>query len=122
MPRLILIALLITPLFAYLEWGGNKSSAFLWQAEYALLFQGDNLIHSFTHPIVLMPMLGQILIIWAILQNKPPRKLVFIGILLQSVLLLFILLVGFLAFNYKIILSTIPFFISVGLFFRFKNH
>lgn len=117
MQRFINIGLLISPLIAYLEWGGGKMSAFLGQMEYTLFFQSQDLVHTFTHPIVVIPILGQLLLLYTIFQAKPSRKLTLIGIILQSVLLSLVLIAGLLSFNFKMILSVIPFILIIILHF-----
>lgn len=116
LPRFINLALLITPLICYLEWGGDNSG-FLFQMEVEL-FRQDDLFHSMTHVMVLAPLVGQLLLLFTLFQKNPGRRLTAIGIGLLSVLVLMISLVGILGLNYKIFLSTIPFIITAILFIK----
>ena len=115
-PRIINILLLITSLLCYLEWGGGNSG-FLFQMELEL-FKTEDLAHTFTHIMVLAPLLGQVLLLITIFQKIPSRKLTLIGVLMLSVLVLMIFLISILGLNYKIFLSTIPFLTSAFVFFR----
>ena len=115
-PRLINIALLITSLTCYLEWGGGNSG-FLFQAEYEM-FKSADFTHSFTHVMVLAPLLGQLLLLITVFQKTPARRLTAVGIGLLSVLVLMIFLVGILGLNYKIFISTLPFIASAFMFIK----
>ncbi|HEU5289183.1 MAG TPA: hypothetical protein VFU05_00990 [Cyclobacteriaceae bacterium] len=117
-PRLINIALLITSLTCYLEWGGGNSG-FLFQMEFELFKKAD-LAHSLTHVMVLAPLTGQLILLSSVFKKTPGRRLTAIGIGLLSVLVLMIFLIGILGLNYKIFLSALPFIISVIFFFRKK--
>jgi hypothetical protein len=115
-PRLINVALLITSLMCYLEWGGGNSG-FLFQLEFELFRKAD-LAHSFTHVMVLAPLAGQLILLVSVFQKTPGRRLTAIGIGLLSVLVLMIFLIGILGLNYKIFLSTLPFIGSATLYIR----
>lgn len=117
MKKLINLGLLLSPLVCYLEWGKNQSS-FLFQAEYLLFFGSSNTANSFTHPLVLLPFCGQLLILYSLFQPNPNRRLTLIGLLMMAPLIFMILLAGSLSLNPKIILSTVPFVISSVMFFR----
>ncbi|MGB4849182.1 MAG: hypothetical protein WBP41_14760 [Saprospiraceae bacterium] len=115
MPRLINIGLLLSFLIGYLEWGHDNSS-FVFQVEYLVFFQKDHSTDTFAHPLIIIPFVGQLLILFTIFQRKPSRRLTWIGLILLSILVLVILLVGLLSLNYKIILSTLPFILFSILF------
>jgi hypothetical protein len=115
-PRLINLALLISSLLCYLEWGGGNSG-FLFQMEMEL-FKTDDFANTFTHVMVLAPLAGQMILIVTLFQKVPGRRLTAIGIGLLSVLILMISFVGILGLNYKIFLSTGPFIVAVFFFIR----
>lgn len=117
-PRLINLALLVTSLICYLEWGGGNSG-FLFQMEYEL-FNKSDLAHSLTHVMVLAPLAGQLVLLFTVFQRIPGRRMTAIGVGLLSVLVLMILLIGILSLNYRIFLSTLPFMACVVLFIRKK--
>jgi heme A synthase len=119
MQRIISIGLFLTVLICYLEWAGGNSG-FLFQMEYGI-FLSDNNKDSFMHPLVFIPLFGQLLILISIF--KPNPKLILTGIILLSILVLMILLVGILSLNLKIILSTLSFIgISVFFIFNYKKY
>lgn len=117
-PRLINIALLITSLICYLEWGGGNSG-FLFQMEYELFKKAD--LKDSLHVMVVAPLVGQLILLFTVFQKTPGRRLTAIGIGLLSVLVLMILLVGILGLNYKIFLSTIPFIVFAVFFIKKRS-
>ena len=110
--RLILFCLIITPLFCYLEWGGGQSS-FLYEIEWQLLSLQSRDGSSLTHPLVFLPVAGQLVLLVNLFRPKPSRKAGIVGILLIAPLLLMILLSGALSLNMRILLSVVPFLAAV---------
>ena len=108
------ILLLITSLFGYLEWGTDQHE-FLFQIEYELLFNIGFNPDNFTHPFILLPMLGQLFLIITLFQKEPSRILTLGGLACLSVIMLMILLAGSLSLNARMILSTLPFLLT-GIF------
>ena len=106
--KLLSILLLITSLIGYLEWSGNNHK-FLYQAEIEVLQKLFNNPIPILHPFTILPILGQLCLIVTIFQSKPNKKLIYFSILALGVLFVFMFIVGIMALNYKIIISTIPF-------------
>lgn len=106
--------LILTSLVGYLEWGAGNSS-FLFQAEYEVLRKLFTDPLSAVHPFTLIPLLGQVLLLATMFQKKPSRWLTIIGIVCLSLLLLLMFLIGLISFNFKILLSTVPFMVT-GIF------
>lgn len=106
--KLALLCAVLSLLVGYMEWGGGNS-AFVYQAEYQILFQSGSKADSFTHPLVLLPFAGQLLLLVALFQTRPNRRLVFIGLAAMGLLAAMLLLVGLLARSPKIVLSVLPF-------------
>jgi len=106
--KLFSILLLITSLIGYLEWSG-KNQIFLYQAEIEVLQKLFTNPISIIHPFTILPILGQLSLIVTIFQTEPNKKLIYFSILAVGILLVFIFIVGIMALNYKIIISTIPF-------------
>ncbi|MCB0443635.1 MAG: hypothetical protein KDC50_06250 [Flavobacterium sp.] len=120
--KLLHFLLLVTSLLGYLEWSGNSSS-FLFEAEAEVLSKLFTNPLAVLHPFTLVPMIGQLILIITLLQKRPRKILAYISISCLAILLGFMLLVGFLSLNYKIILSTLPFFIvSVFTIKHHRNH
>lgn len=103
------ILLIVSSLIGYLEWGQNNSS-FLFQAEYQVLKGIFTDITSVAHPLTLIPLLGQLLLIITAFQKTPSKALTVIGIVSIGILFLLMLFIGVTVFNIKIVLSTVPFF------------
>lgn len=119
MKNILVIGLLISSLFCYLEWADQ--STFLWEVEWMLLTnKASN--GSFTHPFILIPILGQLLLVIALFKKQSPFRFVFIGMAFISLLVLMILLVGLLSLNVKIIVSALPYLIfSVACIIYYKK-
>lgn len=108
--RLLIVLLLITSLFVYLEWGGDNSS-FLFKLEFDVLGKLISNPISVLHPFVILPLLGQMLLLIALFFNSPGKWLLFAGIVFLSLLPAVILLVGLLSVNIKILLSLLPYLV-----------
>jgi hypothetical protein len=105
--KLVLLGILLSFLGCYLEWGGGHS-AFVARVEYQVLL-GQPEAQNFAHPMIALPFVGQLLVLFTLFQKTPSRRLAAIGILLMAVLVLLLALIGILAANAKTGLSTLPF-------------
>lgn len=113
--------LIITSLFGYLEWGG-KNHLFLFKAEADIVSKlfADPL--SVLHPLTILPLVGQILLVVTLFQKTPSKTLAYISIAGLGTLLGFMFIVGLLSMNFKIIISTIPFIVlSIFTIRHYKN-
>jgi hypothetical protein len=87
------------------------------------LFKSRSTLKAFLHPLVLLPMMGQLLLILAIFQKSPGRRLIVSGQLLLSVLVLLVLTTGLLKLNWKIVASTLPYLLlSAAFYWTFKKN
>lgn len=111
MKKILNALLILTSLLGYLEWGGDHSM-FLGQMEYELLFQRSPNTDTFSHPFVLVPLLGQLLLLITLFQKPPNRVLTFIGLGCLGVLLVFIFIIGVMGGNMKTALSAVPFIVT----------
>jgi hypothetical protein len=111
--------LLVTSLLGYLEWSGNNHT-FLFQAEIEILSKLYTNPSAVFHPFIIIPLLGQSILLVTLFQKTPNKTLTFLGIGAIGILLVFMIVIGMLALNYKIIISTIPFISMV--FFTIKYH
>jgi hypothetical protein len=100
--------LILTSLLGYLEWAGNNH-LFLFQAEADILTKSITDPKSVLHPFVLLPIIGQILLLISLFQKTPHKALTFIGIGTLGILLAFMFFIGVISLNFKIFFSTIPF-------------
>ena len=106
--RLLGILLIIFSGIGYLEWGGNQS-IFLFQAEFEIITKLCTNPISVLHPFTILPIIGQFLILFAIIKSPFNPKIMYIGIGLLSILLGFMFIIGCISVNYKILISTLPF-------------
>jgi len=106
--RWLNIAILASFLVGYLEWGGGHA-AFVGQLEYQILL-GAPEAGNFAHPMIGIPLVGQLLVLFAACQRTPSRRLTSIGIVLMGVLVLLLALIGIMG-GVKTGLSTVPFLV-----------
>lgn len=110
--KILNISVVLTSLLGYLQWGGGNTM-FLFQAE------GEVLLKLFTkpaevfHPLTILPMLGQLMLLITVFQEKPSKILTWSGIVALSSLLALMLVIGFMDMNPSIIVSVLPFFVLV---------
>lgn len=102
------LLLIITSLFGYLEWSGNQRM-FLFEAEAEIFSKLLIDPVSVLHPFTILPLLGQLLLVFTLFQKTPSKLLTYSSIAGIGLLLLFMFLIGIISMNYKIILSTVPF-------------
>jgi hypothetical protein len=108
--KILNFLLIISSLFGYLEWSGT-SHAFLFEAEITLLSKLFSAPTSVIHPFTLLPLVGQIILCITLFQKHPGKILTYLGMMCLGVLLVFILAIGIMSLNVKIICSTLPFIV-----------
>lgn len=108
--KLLNFLLILTSLFGFLEWGGG-SHIFLFQAEGEVVSKLFTDPLSVLHPLTILPMIGQILLLITLFQKKPNKILTYTGLGGLGVLLAFIFFVGALSMNAKIMLAALPFLV-----------
>jgi hypothetical protein len=119
--KILNILLIITSLLGYLEWSGDSHS-FLFQAEAEVFTKLFTNPASVLHPFTILPLLGQILLLITVFQKVPSKRLTYWGIGCLGLLLGFMFIIGLISQHFKIVLSTIPFFIIAFLVIRnFKS-
>ncbi len=106
--RVLSVLLILTSLFGYLEWGQGQQ-LFLIQAEGEILVKLWTEPKSVLHPLILMPLMGQILLAVSIFQKTPSRILIYLGTGSLSLLIGLMFFIGMISLNLKILFSTIPF-------------
>lgn len=111
MKRIINICLLLSFLPGYLEWGKNHS-LFIFQAEAEIFLKAKKDFISVLHPLIIIPFVGQIILLYTIFQKKVSRNLSLLGFVCLSLLMLLILVAGLITLNLKILGSTLPFAIT----------
>jgi hypothetical protein len=105
------LCLVLTSLIGYLEWG-KDNTAFLFQADAEVIAKLFSDPVAAVHPFTLIPLAGQILLLFTLVQQEPGRLLSYIGAGCISFLMLFIFVVGVMSANLKIVASTLPFLLT----------
>ena len=108
--KLLNVLLIISSLFGYLEWGQNKK-IFLFQIEAELFSKIFKDPLAVIHPIVFLPLIGQIILIITLFQKLPGKILTYIGVAGLGILMALVFLVGCINLNFAILFSTIPFLV-----------
>lgn len=108
--KLLNVCLLLTSLIGYLQWGKDNHT-FLFQVE-AGLMTGNTSMKDMLHPFILVPMLGQLLLLITLFQKIPGNALTIAALACLGIIMLFLFLIGLLSMNFFITLSTLPFIIT----------
>lgn len=114
--KIWLFLLLLTSLIGYTEWGATQH-AHLFQLEAKLLRKLFSSPKDLLHPFVILPFLGQLILLIAILKKNTPRWLIITGILFLGILLLLLLFIGILARDAKIIGFALPYVLLSMMYF-----
>ncbi len=115
--KILNLGLILTSLIGYLEWGGGNNM-FLIQGEIEIVSKLFNNPNSVIHPLTLLPLIGQVILIFTLFQKKPGKLLTFLGMGGIGVLLLLMFVIGLMEVNYKIIASVLPFLVVAILTIR----
>lgn len=119
--RVLILLLFFSTFFGYLEWGDNQSS-FLIETELEIFSKGIKDPLSVLHPFTLIPFIGQILLLISLFQKAPKKWLVIAAIIGLGLLFGLILFIGIIGPNWKILLSSLPFWlISILLIREFRT-
>jgi len=110
MRRLLNFLLLITFQFCYLEWPPNYS-LFIYQCELEIIQKTDNLLTNLLHPVILAGLIAQIILLIGSFYPKLNNKVNALGVFLLFLLVLLFFIVSIFSRNYKIAISTLPYFI-----------
>lgn len=117
MKRFINICIFITSLFGYLEWGKDQHM-FIFQAEAEIFSRLFSSPQNFLHPFILIPLFGQLLLLFTIISKQQSKAITITAIISISLLMLLLLFIGLLDLKYKILFSTFPFLITAIIAFR----
>jgi len=111
--------LILAYLIGYLEWSDNNH-LFIFEAEREIILKLFTDTNSVIHPLIIIPIGGQILLVLTLFQKKANKIMTYLSIAMLGCLLYFMLFIGLMSFNNKIIISTLPFlFISIAIVRRF---
>ena len=118
MSKLFNILLIITSLLGYLQWGDDMHT-FLFQAEVDVLIKLVTAPQEMAHPLVILPLLGQIILVFSLFRKKTSLWLIYLGAGFLALLLAIVLLSGVLGGHFLTALSTLPFFAVLALRVRY---
>ena len=108
--KLLNLGVIIASLLGYLEWGMDHKM-FMFEMEAEIFGKLISDPGSVLHPLVLLPLFGQLLLIITLFQARPGKWLTYAGIGCIGLLLGFMFIIGIIGFQYKILLSTLPFIV-----------
>lgn len=117
--KLLNLGLILTSLLGYLEWG-QENSSFLFEIELDIMTKIATDPSSVMHPFIVLPLLGQVLLVITLFQKKPGKLLTFLGLGCIGILFIMLFIVGLLSQNYQILISTLPFLCLGFLVLRFQ--
>jgi hypothetical protein len=111
--------LIISSFFGFLEWGQNNKM-FLIQLEAEIFSKILKDPASLIHPFIILPLLGQILLLVTLFQKNPNRIMTYLGIGGIGLIMALLFLIGCLNINFSILFSTIPFLVIS--FYTIRHH
>jgi len=106
--KLLNLGLLVTSLFGYLEWGGGNTSL-LYKTELEILSKIFTDPASVMHPLIILPLIGQIALLITLFQKTASWRLTLVGIGTIGILIALMFFIGLISLNWKILASTLPF-------------
>jgi hypothetical protein len=115
--RLHFLGLILAFSFCYTEWGGGQS-AFIVEMELEFFASVRKNLSAFGYPLILAGLLGQLGLIYGMMVPKPRFWIIAACLAFLSLVVGFFSLAGLLSLNFKIIGSTIPFWVLVWFWFR----
>lgn len=108
MKKFLHLLLLLSSFFGYLEWGQGQHR-YIFELEYELFFTLPNKTANFSHPLILVPLIGQLLLIITLFQKAPGKWLTYLAISCIGLLMLLLFFIGILDKNVQILAGAAPF-------------
>ncbi|MFM2213174.1 MAG: hypothetical protein RL427_437 [Bacteroidota bacterium] len=108
MKKLLNLLVVLSFQIGYLAWGNGKN-LFVFQGEIELFKKAVNHPLTLLHPIIIIPLLGQLLLLLTLFQKEPGKTLSFIGLACLGLLMLLLLFIGVSVPDVKILISALPF-------------
>ena len=115
--KLLNLSLILTSLIGYLEWGRGQSVLLL-QAEAEMFSRALADPAAVSHPLTLLPVLGQLALIVTLFQQIPGKALTYAGIAGIGILFALMFFIGIIDLNVRILASTLPFLSSAVITIR----
>lgn len=121
MRRFLNLFLFLSFQICYLEWPPHNSM-FVFQVQFDIFSKTDHLLTNLVHPIILLGLVAQLLLLFGFFIANFKKKLNAIGILLLGLLVVLFLLISVLSKNITMFLATLPYLIlSVYYFLNNKK-
>jgi uncharacterized membrane protein len=117
MKKLLNFLALLSFQIGYLPWSKDKA-LFIFQAEDAIWTKAMTNPSSVLHPFIIVPLAGQLLLLYTMFQKEPHKAPTFIGLVCLGLLMLILLFIGISLPDIKILTSTLPFFTVAVLILR----
>jgi hypothetical protein len=108
--KLLTFLILLSSLLVYLEWSKTERM-FLFEIEATILWKFFTDFSSVLHPFIILPFVGQMLLIFSLFQKRLSKWVIYLGISMLSVLIVFIFLIGLLSLHVEITLFAMPFIV-----------
>lgn len=108
--KLLTFLILLSSLLVYLEWSKTERM-FLFEIEASVLWKLFTDFSSVLHPFIILPFVGQMLLIFSLFQKRLSKWVIYLGISMLSVLIVFIFLIGLLSLHVEITLFAMPFIV-----------
>jgi hypothetical protein len=112
--------LILSSFIGYLEWVKDKK-LFLFQLELEIISKVFSDPASVLHPLIILPFAGQLILLITLIQRKPNKVLILIGIAGLGILLGLMFVIGLMSLNFKILFSTFPFLMFAILTIRYHT-
>ncbi len=108
MKKAVNLLVLFTSMLGYLEWGKDQHR-FIFSIYLEIIQKFISNPISVLHPLIILPFIGQMLLLISIFYKTPNKLMSLIGLALLSSIILVLLIVGILTVNVKIMGSCLPF-------------
>jgi len=118
--KILNFLLLLSFQMGYLSWG-HGGSMFIFQGEVLLFTKAIKDPLSLIHPFILIPFLGQLLLVYTLFQQEPRRAFTLLGLGSMGILMLMLLFIGVLKLDYIITGCALPFFIMAFFIVRYNR-
>ena len=118
--RLFALLCLVSTFILYFEWGEQQQ--FLIQMEGEVILKSFQNPKNLLHPLILLPLIGQLLFLFIAIYPNARRILPIIAVSFFGLLVFIVLLAGVSGQNFKIIGFALPYVLISSLWlFRRKN-
>lgn len=114
MKKILNSLLLLASLFGYLEWPPDNHG-FIFQLEATIFQIAKTNTGSVAHPLIILPFIGQVLLLISLFQTPPNRWLTLAGLCCTGLLMILLFSIGLITSHAGIVASTLP-YLLIALF------